>query len=37
MSEYKDKIPSKTKDEAMKLARKHFNGKIEKTFIALKD
>jgi hypothetical protein len=37
MSEYSDKIPAKAKDEALKLAKKHFPGKIEKTFIAIKD
>jgi hypothetical protein len=37
MADYKDKIPSKSKDEALKLAKKHFIGKIEKTFIAIKD
>jgi hypothetical protein len=37
MAEYKDKIPAKPKEEATKLARKHFLGKIEKTFIAIKD
>jgi hypothetical protein len=37
MADYKDKIPAKSKDEAQKLAKKHFPGKVEKTFIAIKD
>jgi hypothetical protein len=37
MHEYKDKIPQKSIDEAYKIARKQFSGKLEKTFIVLKD
>ncbi len=37
MTDYRDKIPAKSKDEAQKLAKKHFPGKVEKTFIAIKD
>jgi hypothetical protein len=37
VTEYKDKIPQKTLDEATKLAKKHFAGNLEKTFIVLKD
>jgi hypothetical protein len=37
VSEYRDKIPTKTLDEAKKIAKKHFSGKIKKTFIVIKD
>jgi hypothetical protein len=37
MLEFKDKIGKKALDEAKKLAQKHFAGKLEKTFIAIKD
>jgi hypothetical protein len=37
MTEYKEKIPAKSLEEAGKLARKHFPGKAAKTFIVLKD
>ncbi len=37
MNEYKGKIPTKALEEAAKLAKKHFPGKIEKTFIVIKD
>jgi hypothetical protein len=37
IKEYRDKIPAKTLDEATKLAKKHFAGKIEKSFIVIKD
>jgi hypothetical protein len=37
MTEFKDKIPEKTIEEATKVAKKHFFGKLEKTFIVLKD
>jgi hypothetical protein len=37
MTDYKGKIPQKTIDEAYKIARKHFAGKLEKTFLVLKD
>jgi hypothetical protein len=37
MLAYKDKVSQKAIDEATKLAKKHFSGKLEKTFIVLKD
>jgi hypothetical protein len=37
MTEYKDKVPQKAIEEATKVAKKHFFGKLEKTFIVLKD
>ncbi len=37
MSEYKDKIPGKTIEEATKIAKKHFSGNLEKIFMVLKD
>ncbi len=37
MQEYGDKIPKKTIDDVTKTAKKFFTGKLEKTFIVLKD
>ncbi len=37
MTDYKDKIPAKTIEEATKLAKKHFAGNIQKIFLVLKD
>jgi hypothetical protein len=37
VNEYRDKIPAKAIEEATKIAKKHFSGKLEKTFIVLKD
>ncbi len=37
MIEYKDRIPQKAIDEATKLAKKAFQGNVEKIFIAIKD
>ncbi len=37
MIKFKDKVPQKAIDEATKVAKKHFFGKLEKTFIVLKD
>ncbi len=34
---YEDKIPEKSKEEEMKLARKFFPGQIEKIFVVIKD
>ncbi len=37
IEEYKEKIPEKAIEEATKVAKKHYYGKLEKTFIVLKD
>jgi hypothetical protein len=34
---YRDKITDKTKEEALKLAKKFFQGQVEKIFIVLKE
>ncbi len=37
VTEYRDKIAQKALDEAKKLAKKSFEGNLEKTFIVIKD
>jgi hypothetical protein len=37
MEKYEDKLDDKTKDEATKLAKRFFEGQIEKIFIVIKD
>jgi hypothetical protein len=37
MTEHGNKLPEKVIEEATKVAKKHFAGKLEKTFIVLKD
>jgi hypothetical protein len=37
MTQYKERISTKAKEEAKKLAKKHFSGNLERLFIAIKD
>ena len=37
MLQYSDKLDDKTKDDALKLAKRFFPGQIEKIFIVIKD
>jgi hypothetical protein len=37
MMQYKNKISAKAKEEAKKLAKKHYSGNLERLFIAIKD